>query len=209
MNHPQHPLLLASLAPALPGARAKRVPYFALACLALVTFGCTKNVPPPSHIPQGAVLVPYEAYGARLFDDVIEPSALRLGGSSPSASRDFRMAERARASHVISRVRVRTVTSDLTDGVPTFHLVVAAVDSPLTRAALPEGSVELLVGPKDLAFGIVKSFDADLVGRSFIGFFRWFATPEEPRLHWHLSADTQDVAAAVRESLATEEPASR
>lgn len=154
----------------------------------------------PSRIPQGAVLVPYDAKAAGLFDDVIEPNAIGLFASPASREGRIVIEERTRLSHVVTRVRVQTVTSDLVNGAPVYHLVLAALDQPLAQAALPEGRVEIEVGPATPAYGIVKSVDAGLVGRSFVGFFRWFSGGDEPRLFWHLSADDPEVVTAIREA---------
>lgn len=162
--------------------------------------GCSKPPVAPSRIPQGAVLAPYDARAAGLFDDVIEPNAVGLLVSSPSREGKIVLEERTRHSHVVTRARVQTVTSDLVQGVPVFHVVLAGIDAPLAHAPLPEGRVELEIGPMSPAYGIVKSLDSGLVGRTFVGFFRWFSAGDEPRLFWHLSADAPDVITAVREA---------
>lgn len=152
------------------------------------------------------MVVPYDAHGARLFDDVIEPNAIGLIVSSPSRANRGLLHERTQLAHAVARVRVQTLTADLINGVPTYHLVLAAVGQPLARAALPEGRAEVDIGPTDPGFGIVKSFETQLVGRSFVGFFRWFSAGDEPRLRFHLSADDPGVVDAVLEAALASEP---
>lgn len=160
-----------------------------------------------SRLPAGAVLVPYEAFLARVFDDVIEPGALAPTASAGSPNRPL-LEERTRTAHSVSRVRVQTVTSDKVDGAPVYHLTLVAVGDPIAKSALPERRVELVIDRVTPAFGVARAFDNQLVGRSFIGFFRWFspmAEDDEPRVHWHLSPDDPDLVASIREmSLASE-----
>jgi len=162
--------------------------------------GCTASRPPASNVPPGAVVLPYDAYGAHLFGDVIEPNAVGLLVAAPSTQARLTLAERTRQSHVVTRVRVQTVTADVIHGEPRYQLVVAEVGPPLGSAGLPGGRAELEVVPQTPAFGIVRAHDARLVGKSFVGFFRWFRAGEEPRLHWHLAADDPETLSAVREA---------
>jgi len=51
-----------------------------------------------------------------------------------------------------------------------------------------------------------KAFDARLRGHTFIGFIRRFGADDgDAELHWHLSPDTAEVAAAVKESVVLRE----
>lgn len=145
-------------------------------------------------------MLPYDAYGAHLFGDVIEPSAVGLLISAPSPQARRLLAERARQSHVVTRVRVQTVTADVIHGEPRYQIVVTEIGPSLTPAGLPGGRAELEVVPQTPAFGIVKANDTRLVGKSFLGFFRWFRAGEEPRLHWHLASDDAETIDAVREA---------
>jgi hypothetical protein len=62
---------------------------------------------------------------------------------------------------------------------------------------------ELNIRPKSRAYGIARAFDTRLRGLTFIGFVRRFAGEEgELEIHWHLSPDTAEVAAAVKEAVA-------
>ena len=126
--------------------------------------------------------------------------AVGLLVAAPSTQARLTLAERTRQSHVVTRVRVQTVTADVIHGEPRYQLVVAEVGPPLGSAGLPGGRAELEVVPQTPAFGIVRAHDARLVGKSFVGFFRWFRAGEEPRLHWHLAADDPETLSAVREA---------
>lgn len=166
--------------------------------------GCSASQSAPSRLPPGAVVLPYDAQGAYLFGDAIEPNAVGLL-TSPSFQARQLLAERTRQAHVVTRVRVQTVTSDIIHGEPRYQLTVTEIGPPFGSAGLPGGRAELDVGPQSPAFGIVKAHDARLVGKSFIGFFRWFRGGEEPQLHWHLTSDDPETAAAIREAALTSE----
>lgn len=165
--------------------------------------GCSASRPPASNLPRGAVVLPYDAYGAHLFGDVIEPNAVGLLVTAPSAQARQLLAERTRQSHVVTRVRVQTITADVVHGEPRYQIIVAEVGPPLGPAALPGGRAELEVVPQTPAFGIVRAHDARLIGKSFVAFFRWFRAGEEPRLHWHLASDDPETVTAVREAALT------
>lgn len=172
---------------------------------------CAKKPLVESHLPAGATLVPYDAFLAGIFDDVIEPGAVGPMISSSTRNRPL-LAERTRTAHSVTRVRVQTVTSDQVDGAPVYHVSLVAIGEPLAKSALPENRAELVIAKLTPAFGIVKAFDAQLVGRSFVGFFRWFSPmseADEPQLHWHLSPDDPDLIAALREISLGAEPPSR
>lgn len=182
--------------------RPRSAPLWALG-LALSLLGCASRAPSaPSEIPSGARLDRYDFEAGRLFDQIIDPKALGLLASSSSLSRteSLLLRERARRAHVVTRVRVQTVTLDSARGIAGYQLVLAAVDEPLGRAELPRGRVEIEIGPQTPAFGVAKSFDTRLVGRHFLGFFRWFLEGDEPRLHWHLTADDPESLAVAREA---------
>jgi hypothetical protein len=97
------------------------------------------------------------------------------------------------------------VTADTVDDETTFHLVVEIIQPTFGKPKLPERTFELHMKPSSPAYGLVKALDARLQGYTFIGFVQRFAGEEEPELHWHLSADSAEVTAAVKEALALAE----
>lgn len=194
MPHPQ-PL------PSTPTRLVRSLRSLAAVCLLASAIGCaTSGSPSASNLPPGAVVLPYDAYGAHLFGDVIEPSAVGLLTAAPSPQARQLLGERTRQAHVVTRVRVQTVTADVIHGQPRYQLVLAEIGPSLTRSGLPGGRVELEVWPQTPAFGIVKANDTRLVGKSFLGFFRWFRAGEEPRIHWHLASDDPETIDAAREA---------
>jgi hypothetical protein len=76
---------------------------------------------------------------------------------------------------------------------------------PLVPSRLPDRSFELVVRSGSPAFGIVSNLDAELRGRTFIGFVRRFAGEYEPEIHWHLTADAAEVALAISDTSALDE----
>jgi hypothetical protein len=146
----------------------------------------------------GATLAPWHGPLRDLFDDAIDPAAvgLSLDGRSPA----HHPLLRARAQHadVAARVRVQTVTVD-TLGARTRYKLALQVGYPtLLPARLPDRVFELTIEPTSAAFGIVRTLDTTLRGRTFVGFLRRFPGDEGPELHWHLTADTAEVAWAVQ-----------
>ena len=150
------------------------------------------------------------AWGGRdqvLFDDVLDPAALGLGADVSNAQKDPLLKERARSSELVSKVRVSTVTVESLAEVRTYRLVLQVVPPPFGAPGLEQTAFELVIGPAAPSYGVAKAFDMRLRGASFIGFLRRFAGDgDEPsRLHWHLSPDTAEVAAAVTDALALAE----
>jgi hypothetical protein len=147
----------------------------------------------------------WDGQARQLFDDVVDPAALGLGASDTNPRKDATLKERARASELVSRVRVSTVTVESLDKVLTYRLVIQVVPPPFGTPSVEETAFELVIGPAAPSYGIARAFDMRLRGASFIGFLRRFGDGDEPSLHWHLSPDTAEVAAAVTDALALAE----
>jgi len=160
----------------------------------------------PAQAPTRADLPRWEGHAREVFDDIIDPAAVGLSMEGPSPRSDPFLRERAQTADVVARVRVHTVTVDAVGDQRTYHLGIQVTDPPLTHLEIPERSFELLIKPSSGAFGIVKAFDARLRGATFIGFVHHFASEGgEPEVHWHLSADTAEVATAVKEAVVLKE----
>ena len=121
----------------------------------------------------------------------------------PSARADRFLRERSRTAEVVGYVRVQTVTAESIGDSTTYHLVVQVRRPLLRKPKIADSTFELVIRPASPAHSIVKQFDTGLRGRMFIGFFSRFAGGEEgePAIHFHLSAATLDVAAAVKEAV--------
>jgi hypothetical protein len=142
-----------------------------------------------------------------LFDDSIHPAAVGLSLEGEPPQEDRLLPSRARAADVVARMRVSTVTSDSVGAKQTYYLTLQVGQPPLTRSKLAERSFELVVRPESPAFGIVSSLDTGLRGHTFIGFVRRFAGEPEPAIHWHLTADSAEVALAISDASALDEAA--
>lgn len=151
----------------------------------------------------GRPLPPYGGHATELFDDAIEPNAVGYpmeAGTSPLS--DTRVRERTQVGDAVVRARVTTVTSKAEDRGPSWQLGLHTVER-LAGAGPLEKDFTLVVGPADPAAGIVRGFEARLIGTSFVAFVREFthpgAPPGEPGdLRFHLAADSPDELKAVK-----------
>jgi diadenosine tetraphosphate (Ap4A) HIT family hydrolase len=66
---------------------------------------------------------------------------------------------------------------------------------------LDEQSFELTIRQESSAFGLVQNLERELQEnkQQFIAFIRRFAGEDGPELHWHLTADSPEVAEVVQE----------
>ncbi len=177
----------------------------ALAALATVgpAGGCVADQerPATSLDPQGGAAA-WEGHAREVFDDNIEPAAVGFSLDGPSPRSDPFLRERAQTADVVARVRVSTVTVDSIGEKSTYHLGIQVGYPPLATPRVPDRTFELHIRPTSRAFGIAKAIDARLRGLTFIAFIRRFAGEAgEPEIHWHLSPDTAEVAAAVKEAV--------
>ncbi|EYF03960.1 Hypothetical protein CAP_5061 [Chondromyces apiculatus DSM 436] len=184
-------------------APAPLVAALAVALLVGGSAACGASEPPPRAAGSERALAPYDAWARQVFDDNIEPAAvgLTLENSSPRGDRLLR--ERALKADVVARVRINTVTVDSVGDQSIYHLGIQIGYPPLATPKVDDRAFELLIRPTSLAYGIAKAFDSRLRGLTFIGFIRHFVEETgEPGIHWHLSPDTAEVAAIVREAVA-------
>ncbi len=152
--------------------------------------------------PQSGLPV-WEGHDREIFDDNIEPVAVGFSLDGPSPRSDRFLRERAQTADLVARVRVNTVTVDSIGEQSTYHLGIQVGSPPLATPRVSERTFELHIRPTSRAFGIAKAVDARLRGLTFIAFIRRFAGEAgEPDIHWHLSPDTAEVAAAVKDAVA-------
>jgi hypothetical protein len=161
----------------------------------------------PAADASGATRFPgWEARAKDVFDDNIDPAAVGLTMDASSSRTDPFLRERAQTAELVARFRVSTVTVDTFGSDVSYHLGLQVIPPPFIEPKLSESSFELYIRPTGRAYAIVKAFDARLRGSSFIGFIHRFAGEGgEPEIHWHLSPDSAEVAAAVKEALALAE----
>ncbi|NUQ78851.1 MAG: cobalamin ABC transporter substrate-binding protein [Polyangiaceae bacterium] len=176
-----------------------------LAASALSAAGCgpEQDAQSPESV-QG--LPPWLGHDQTVFDDGIDPEAVGLSMEARPPKGDPLLRERALTADVVARVKVTTVTVESVGDDSTVHLGILVGDPPLRTPKIPEQRFELLIRPSGRAFGIAKAFDARLQGLIFVGFLKRFVgAGGEPEIHWHLSADTPEVVAAVKDAVALAE----
>lgn len=148
----------------------------------------------------------WEGHAVDVFDDNIDAAALGLSLDSNGAGGDALLRERAQMSDFVGSVRVQTVTVDKVSDAVSFHLVIRATAPPLAAPRVADTSFELRIRPNSPAYGLAKSFDSRLRGLAFIAFVRRYASADgEPEVHFHLSGDSPEVAAAVKEAVVLSE----
>jgi hypothetical protein len=174
------------------------------AVLALGAAGCDSG--PPARSASASGLPRWDARARMVFDDNIDAAAVGLSMEGGSPRTDAFLRERAQTADVVARVRVQTVTVDSVADQQSYHLGIQVGVPTLIPAKVDDRQFELSIRPTTPAYGIAKAFDSRLRGQTFVGFLRRFATEDgEIEIHWHLSADTAEVVAAVKEANALRE----
>ncbi len=176
-----------------------------LAVLALVTglAGCAGG--PDASAPTRP-MPPWQGHSRELFDDAIEPRAVGLSLELTRTPRtDPVLRERTQVGDAVLRVKVDTVTVQA-DGIDARYQIGLRVMKKLTGEHPPPSPFVVEVTKASPSFGIVKSLDARLSGKTFVAFVREFKTgADDPRIHFHLAPDTKDVLAAVSDASALTE----
>jgi hypothetical protein len=186
-------------------ARALKIPTLALAA-ALALGGAACEPSQPARAGNASGLPRWEARARTVFDDNIDPASVGLSMDGPSPRNDPHLRERAQTADVVARVKVQTVTVDSVGEQSTYHLGVQVGVPTLVTAKVQDRTFELSIKSTSGAFGIAKSFDSRLRGRTFIGFIKRFSSEDgDLEIHWHLAPDTAEVAAAVKEAVALRE----
>lgn len=140
-----------------------------------------------------------------LFGDEIDPAS--LGFLAPKSPRkDQALWARSQQAEIVGRVRVKTVTADSRGGESTYHLGLQFANPLLGESKLEEREFEITVEPRAPAYGLVKAQDTAMQGKTFVGFLKRFAGPDdEVAIHFYLAPDSADVAAVVQEAIAVKE----
>ena len=177
----------------------------ALAAAAALSMGC-------SGAPTGAAAstvpgVPrWDGHVREVFDDNIDPAAVGMQMDANAPRFDKFLRERAQTADLVARLRVQTVTVDSVGDEKRYHLGMQVGFPTLAKPKMEDRLFDLDVSQTSRAYEIVKAFDARLRGLTFIGFVARFTNADgEVELHFHLSPDTAEVAAAVKEALALQE----
>ncbi len=170
-----------------------------------VLFGCE---PMPAAAPKAQFAI-YEGRFSELFDDGIEASAVGMvGNTHPHSRQDPELLERAHVADGIVKVRVKTVTTKI-EGDQTAYVLELEPFGRLGGAKAPGHSFSVRFEKTAPGFGIVRSIEGRLVGKTFIAFVREFTNPAakggEAAYHVHLAPSTPDVEAAVKEAVVLDE----
>lgn len=176
---------------------------FLVTCLAALS-ACGGS---PKAKSPGWDLQRYEGELVDLFDDNIDPAAVGLSMEAQSPAADPLLRPRAQRADVVARIRVQTVTRDSV-GAKTSYILGVQVGTPtLMPTKVLDQSYDLVIDKHESAFGLVQSLEQQLRGMTFIGFIKRFAGDDGPELHWHLTADTEEVAQVIGEIAVLEEVA--
>jgi len=151
----------------------------------------------------GATYPAYTGHPTELFDDGIDPIAVgyQLEPGPPPAT-DAKLRERVQTADAVVRAKVTTVTSKKEDVGRSWQLGLHLLGR-LAGTGGVENDFSLDVESTDQGAGMVKAFEANLVGATFVVFGRTFAkagAPGEAELHFHLSADKPDVLDAIKQA---------
>jgi hypothetical protein len=147
-------------------------------------------------------LTAYEGRAQHLFDDGIDPKVVGLDGDTGSPRSDARLRERTQVADATLRVRVTTVTSKHEDDSATYTIGFRTLER-VAGGAPPPGEFTARVDGRSPSLGIFRTLEGRLVGMTFVCFVRSFVRPDgDQELHFHLSSDTPEVIAAVREAAA-------
>ncbi len=140
-----------------------------------------------------------------MFDDDIHAGAtgVSLSGFEPAA--DPLLRERSRSAEVVARMRVQTITRDRLGEWTRYSLSLQVGYPTLMPAKIDNRNFEFAILPASRAFGIVSSLEQSMRGRTFIGFVRRFPGAEGVDIHWHLTADTAEVARVIHDVAMLEE----
>jgi hypothetical protein len=189
---------------ALGSARAADVPTFAWpqVTLVLLLSACGGGTPEARRADRQ--LPSYGGHAVELFDDAIEPAGVgfQLGSQAEpgrNAPRgDNLLRERTQVGDAVVRARVTTVTAKEEDRGRSWQLGLHTLER-LGGTGPLEADFSLRVGASDEAAGIVRAFEARLIGTTFVAFVREFVRPGgEPELHFHLAQDAKDEVDAVK-----------
>jgi hypothetical protein len=147
-------------------------------------------------------LPPHTGRATELFDDGIEPAAVGFTlDPSDSPQGDTRLRQRIQTGDAVVRARVRTVTSRVEGQGRAWQLGLHVVERLAGRGPLAD-DFALSILPADPASGLIRAFEARLIGQTFVVFVREFSHPgslpgDPGDLHFHVAAETPDELNAI------------
>jgi hypothetical protein len=172
----------------------------------LVALACACGPAPAAKPAQTKASPAYVGRPAALFDDSIEPAAVGLDMErdyKPKADKNLR--ERALTADGIFRTRLSTVTKKNETNGSTYELALRSVEKLSGRMPGAGDTFLVNVQPASPALGIIRSFEARLVGKEFIAFVKTFSKEGgETEVHVHLAPSTNEVRAAISDAVALE-----
>jgi hypothetical protein len=187
-----------------PAADAQTFAWLPLT-LALILSACGGGTPEARRADRP--LPSYGGHAVELFDDGIEPAGVgfQLGGQAEpghNAPRsDNLLRERTQVGDAVVRARVTTVTAKDEDRGRSWQLGLHTLER-LGGTGPLEPDFMLRVGASDTAAGIVRAFEARLIGTTFVAFVREFGRPGgETELHFHLAQDAKEEVDAVKSAV--------
>jgi hypothetical protein len=186
----------------LPPRPALKLPAFALLALVLAT-GCAPPAATPVDAPSGGEGLPaYAGEDLDLFDDGLDSRAVGLElESQPDPTKDPRFRARSKAADVVLRARIGTVTGAAGSDSRSYQIIFKTVER--IGGTHPIGDeFTLHVEKTSPSFGIVKSMEGQLIGKTLVVYVKAFSTPDGQRdLHFHASADEPALVAAVKNTV--------
>jgi hypothetical protein len=173
--------------------------------LAFTVIGCGPSMADPV-APPASSLPKYDATNADQFDDAIEPHAVGLELETYSDPKsDPRLRARAQAADAVVRARVMTVTGETGSGSHTYQVTFKELAHLGGKHPLGD-EFTVRIDKTSPSLGIVRSMEGQLVGKTLVVFAKAFSRPDGDRdIHFHASADAQDVADAVKEAVILDE----
>jgi hypothetical protein len=180
----------------------------AFVCASALLASCASGGTPGARSPDRP-LPPYIGHATDLFDDGIEPTAVGYPlDPSDAPQGDTRVRERTQTGDAVVRARIRTVTSKVEDRGRSWQIGFHVVDR-LAGGGPMDADFTLSVVPSDPASGIVRAFEARLIGKTFIVFVREFShagdLPGDPGdLRFHMAGETPDELNAVHAAVLAE-----
>lgn len=181
-------------------------PPLALVAALAAALACACGPAPGAKTAQPKAAPAYSGRPAALFDDSIEPAAVGLDMERDyNAKADKTLRERALAADGIFRARLSTVTKKNESNGSTYELALRSVEKLAGRTPSTGDSFLVNVQPASPALGIIRSFEARLVGKEFIAFVKTFSKEGgETEIHVHLAPASNEVRAAISDAVALE-----
>ncbi len=178
--------------------------FAALFAVVMAPLGCADQAGPAASA-NGAALPKWEAHDREVFDDALDPAAVGLQMEGPSARSDRFLRERSQMADVVGVMRISTVTVDsIGEGTKRVHVGVDVASPTLAKARTEDKTFELSLGAGSSV--LPSGFESRLRGKTFVGFVRRYTSDDgEPVVHWHLSANSPEVVAAVKDAVALQE----